>query len=92
MRYEVRMPSRYGREHNGSNNQDHNATHRHQASKRLLHSIQLQHLVQPGLAVFLIESVNDAPHDTRSPIPLDEGYGAYVSGLLRAANIRFRLS
>ena len=35
-----------------------------QASRPLLHSIQLQHLVNPSLAVFLIECVDDAPHDT----------------------------
>lgn len=34
----------------------------------LLHSLQLQHLVQPSLAVLFIECVDDAPHDLKSPV------------------------
>ena len=34
----------------------------------LFHGIQLQHLVQPSLAVLFIECVDDAPHDTNPPV------------------------
>lgn len=39
-----------------------------EVSAGLFHGIELQHLVQPSLAVLFVECVDDVPHDRISPV------------------------
>ena len=93
------MSSRGDREHHGANNHYYDRMHRHNSifSNRpvgLLHGIQLQHLVQPSLAVLFVKCVDDVPHDLESPVyPMKATTLLFLDCFMASANrLRGQLS